>query len=196
MLVTKKISLGIIGETIDLVPSVIKSEERNIATSIEKYVLKKKVEADTIISNANESAKAIARETREQAELEFWRQAQTFCDELQSMRTIIVEEVEQKCGEVVIACLTSVLGEVENEDKIRSLISELLADNFNEDVATVFVHPEQLEYVSTLIRTMSIPVKADDRLETDSVVLKTEKSQFKSSFRGKLSLLIRALESI
>ncbi|VUD40259.1 V-type proton ATPase subunit E [Thalassocella blandensis] len=195
MLASKRISLGSISENLAVDPIIIKSEDRDIVSSYEGYILKKTIEADAIIDQAHETAKVIARQTREEAEAEFWKYAQAFYNELQAMKASIIEEVEDQCREVVLACLSNVLDEVPDEDKVRPMIKSLLANKMDDDVATVYVHPDQLAAAEPVAAALCVPIQADDRLEPDAVMLKTDKNKYQSSFKGKLNLILRAIES-
>ena len=196
MLATKKITLGSFSENLEIDQSIIKNEDRDIVSSYEDHILKKTIEADKIINEAHEAAKSIAKDTREEAEKEFWKYTQRFFEDLHAIRASIIEGVERQCHEVVLASLSNLLDSVPSEDKIRPMIKSLLSNKINDEAATVYVHPEQLALAEPITAALSVAVKEDDKLEVDSVVLKTEKNEYKSSFKGKLKLLIRAVESM
>lgn len=196
MLASKKISLGSYSENLAIEPSIIKNKDRDILTSCEDYMLKKTIEADSIISDAHETAKNIAKQTQQEAEIEFWKYAQQYFTELEAVKASIIEEVEGQCCEVVLACMSNLLDAVPSEDKIRPMIKSLLVNKMDDEVATIYVRPDQLNQVQSITAALSVPVKEDDGLEPDVVVLKTDKNEYKSSFKGKLSLLIQALDSM
>ena len=196
MLATKNITLGSFSENLEIDQSIIKKEDRDIVSSYEDHILKKTIEADTIINEAHEAAKAIAKQTREEAEKEFWKYTQTFLTELDAIKVSIIEGVERQCHEVVLACLSNLLESAPEEEKIRPMIKSLLSNRVNDEVATIYVHPDQLILAEPITAAFSVPIKEDERLELDSVVLKTEKNEYKSSFKGKFKLLTRAIESM
>ena len=196
MLARKKVTLGSLSKNLDVSQSIIKSEDREILNSYEDFILKKTIEADDIIDNAHETAKSIAKHTREEAEKEFWKYTQDFFRELQTIRISIIEGVQNQCNEVVLACLSSLLDSTPDENKIRPMIKSLLSQKIDDEVATIYVHPDQLTLVEPIIAALSVPVREDERLELDSVVLKTKRNEYKSSLKGKIKLLIRAMESM
>lgn len=195
MLANKKVSIGSLGNALDTMPSIIKSEDLGLINSYETFLLKKMIEADSVIERAHESAKSIAKAARDDAEVEFWKKTQSIHQELASLKQSIVGEIEKECSQVVIACLQKLLGETPAEAKVAPLISSLLEKYVADEPAKFLVNPEQLELVVSLNQEKSIPVFADESVEKDCVILKTEKSQFQSSFKGKLSLFIQSLNN-
>ncbi|TQV84067.1 hypothetical protein FKG94_05215 [Exilibacterium tricleocarpae] len=194
MLSDKKISLGEFVESVSVLPSILKNEDREIVSSYEDYILRKTIEADVIIEEAHKMSKTIARETREEAEKEFWKQVQAFYSELEAIKAAIIDDVEQQCCDVVEACLKKLLDTVPSKEVVGKMVNELLAGNFSEELATIYVHPDQLESAASISDVMSVPVKSDECLEIDSALLKIGKNQYRSSFKGKLSLLLRAMQ--
>ena len=195
MIARKSLSVGSLRESMANIPTVIKSEDLEIVNSYDGYILQKTIEADAIIDGANETAKRVVNEAKEEAEVEFWQQAQSIFEEMATMQQAILENIEEHCNTVVTSALQKLLEDVPSEEKIRPIIKTLLAENVHDEPAVVLCHPEQEALVTELLEGKSIPVKVDETLELDSITLKTDKNRFKSSFNGKLKALTRALRS-
>lgn len=184
MLANKSVSIGSLGGALDSMPSIIKSEDLGLINSYETFLLKKMTEADAIIERAHENAKIIARQTKEEAEVEFWRQAQTTHQGFVDLKNAVMAEIEQQCSEVVIACLQQLVEEIPDRDRVRPLVASLLEKYVADEPAKFLVNPEQCELIAELNYEKSIPIVADESVDKDCVILKTEKSQFQSSFKG------------
>lgn len=195
MLAKKSLSMGELGKSLDAMPTVIKGEDRGIIATYEDYIFNKTLEADAIIEEAQRTAEHIATEAREQAELQFWQQAQAFYNDLEALKAEIIESVEQQCRDVVVACMQELVTVVPSDEKIKPIIDALLAENINEAPAKLHLHPAQVELMEPYLAQLPVPFVADASIGEDAVLLKSEKSEYKASFQGRLQLLIRALES-
>ncbi len=195
MLASKTLTLAEIGSDITSMPTVIKSEDRQIISSYESYIFNKTLEADSIIEDAHKTAETIATQAREEAEQKFWKTATAFYNDLEALKAEIIDSVEQQCRNVVVACLKEVVHTIPPEEKLKPMIESLLNQNINDDAAKILVNPEQMEFVESIMANIAVPFEADPRVELDTVVLKSEKSDYKASFQGKLDTLIRSLET-
>jgi flagellar biosynthesis/type III secretory pathway protein FliH len=194
MLAKRTLSVGSLGEVLESMPTLIKSEDLGLINSYETFLLKKMSDADTIIDQAHENARHIARNAREQAEVEFWKQTQHIYCDMQQIKKALMVEIEEQCSNLVMECLKKLVDDIPPLEKIRPLIRAVLEQHNPEEPATLLVNPEQLTMINTMTPAPTIPLVADAGIDKDSVVLKTEKSQYESSFNGKLSALVKSLK--
>lgn len=194
MLAKKSISIGSLGSALDSMPGILKSEDIGLINSYETFLLKKMNDADSIIEKAHEDAKSIAKTAKEQAEVEFWKQTNNSYMEIHHIRQALLTEIENQCSQLMIECLQKLTDEIPSIDRIKPLIRSVLEKHNSDEPAKILVNAEQIHLLTDAIRLMPVQVIPDASLDKDTVILKTEKSQYEASFKGKLSLLIKSLK--
>lgn len=194
MLAKKSISVGSLGSALDSMPGILKSEDIGLINSYETFLLKKMNDADSIIEKAHEDARHIAKTAKEQAEVEFWKQTNNSYMEIHRIRQALLTEIENQCSQLMIECLQKLADEIPPIERIKPLIRSVMEKHNNGEPAKILVNTEQFDLLAELIPSIPVPVVADTGIDKDAIILKTEKSQYEASFKGKLSLLIKSFK--
>ncbi|WEJ06429.1 type III secretion system stator protein SctL [Pseudomonas sp. FJ2-5-13] len=167
--------------------TLIPREELANWVQAEELLSRASAQADERIRQAEKKCEALLENAsqevwlRADAQLKRWeRDRQAMCDNLEYYATAITNQA--------IRCL---LDETVPPQRLAALLKQLLANQVQEIEATLFCHPLDLEAIKQHLDHHKSPfwkLQADEALEFQTLVLKTDEGDFRISWHSMLDI--------
>ncbi len=167
-------------------------------TLIPREELANWVHAGELLSRANAQADEQIRLTEkkceallEQASLDIWQRADAQFKRWERDRQAMCESLEHYATSITQQAIRCLLDETVAPQRLAALLKQLLANQVQESEATLFCHPLDLEAIKQRLAYYKSPfwkLHADETLEPQTLVLKTDEGDFRISWSSMLDM--------
>ncbi|QCR08545.1 type III secretion system stator protein SctL [Brenneria rubrifaciens] len=133
-------------------------------------------QAERILQQAREQAQDETRHTLEQAEANFWQQADALLQDIACERDNLEQVLVTQAAQLLRDALSRLLAEVPAQERQTALLKQLLKQQQHDAKGTLYCHPGQLEEVERWINAhphLEWRLASDEALEEDAMKLIT-----------------------
>ncbi|RFD25831.1 type III secretion protein [Pseudomonas sp. GL93] len=143
-------------------------------------------QADERISLAEKKCEALL----EQASLDVWQRADAQFKRWERDRQAMCDSLERYATSITHQAIRHLLDETVPPQRLAALLKQLLANQVQEIDATLFCHPLDLEAIKQRLahhKSAFWKLQADETLEPQTLVLKTDEGDFRISWNAMLA---------
>jgi type III secretion protein L len=164
---------------------LIPREELANWVQAEKLLSRASAQADERIRQAEKKCEALL----ENASLDIWQRADAQLKRWERDRQVMCDNLEHYATEITNQAIRCLLDDAVAPQRLAALLKQLLANQVQEIDATLFCHPLDLESIKQHLAHHKSPfwkLHADETLEPQTLVLKTDEGDFRISWHSML----------
>ncbi|KFX22127.1 type III secretion system stator protein SctL [Pectobacterium betavasculorum] len=151
------------------------------------------VQADTIVIQARERARTLCELAVENAEAEFWQQANALLQGMRQDRIHLEQTMVTQAGQLLREALAHLLDKTSAPSRHHALLRQLLKQQQGESRGTLYCHPAQLVDVQHWLDAhphLEWRLASDEALDNDAMKLITAHGVMSLSWRQATAQLI------
>ncbi|MEQ9885805.1 type III secretion system stator protein SctL [Pectobacterium zantedeschiae] len=151
------------------------------------------VQADTIVAQAHERARTLCERAVENAEAEFWQQANALLQGIRQDRIQLEQTMITQAGQLLRDALAHLLDKTPAPSRHHALLRQLLKQQQGESRGTLYCHPAQLADVQAWLDAhphLAWRLASDEALDNDAMKLITAHGVMSLNWRQATQQLI------
>ncbi|RYC37725.1 type III secretion system stator protein SctL [Pectobacterium zantedeschiae] len=151
------------------------------------------VQADTIVAQAHERARTLCERAVENAEAEFWQQANALLQGIRQDRIQLEQTMITQAGQLLRDALSHLLDKTPAPSRHHALLRQLLKQQQGESRGTLYCHPDQLADVQAWLDAhthLAWRLASDEALDNDAMKLITAHGVMSLNWRQATQQLI------